>query len=83
MLRVVAFTLRGYAPCQGDCGAVPSLIAPLRSGAVLKTIPVMLRLDPADWRKFQQVARERDLMPAQLIRQVMKEWLEKAGKKKC
>ena len=81
MLRVVAFTLRSLRKVA--CGAVPSLIAPLRSGAVLKTIPVMLRLDPADWRKFQQVARERDLMPAQLIRQVMKEWLEKAGKKKC
>jgi hypothetical protein len=42
----------------------------------------MLRLDPADWRKFQAVARDRDLMPAQLIRIVMKEWLEKSGKKK-
>jgi hypothetical protein len=48
----------------------------------------MLRLDPADWRKFQQAARERDLMPAQLIRQVMKEYLSDAkfyepkGKKK-
>jgi hypothetical protein len=42
----------------------------------------MLRLDPADWRKFQQVARERDLMPAQLVRIVMKEWLDKMGRKK-
>jgi hypothetical protein len=48
----------------------------------MKTIPVMLRLDPKDWRKFQDVARERDLMPAQLIRIVMREWLEKQAKKK-
>ena len=52
----------------------------------MKTIPVMLRLDPAAWKKFQQAARERDLMPAQLLRQVMKDWLDKpvviGGKKK-
>jgi hypothetical protein len=48
----------------------------------MKTIPVMLRLDPAIWRKFQDAAKERDLMPAQLIRIVMKEWVEKAVKKK-
>jgi hypothetical protein len=42
----------------------------------------MLRLDPKDWRKFQDTARERDLMPAQLIRIVMREWLEKQAKKK-
>jgi hypothetical protein len=48
----------------------------------MKTIPVMLRLDPSDWKKFQAEARKSDLMPAQLIRIVMREWLEKAGKKK-
>ena len=54
-------------------------IAPL---GFMKTIPVMLRLDPKDWRRFQDEARARDLMPAQLIRIVMREWLEKAAKKK-
>ena len=47
----------------------------------MKTVPVMLRLDPSDWRKFQQAAKDRDLMPAQLVRQVMREWLERQGKK--
>jgi hypothetical protein len=48
----------------------------------------MLRLDPSDWKKFQQVARAKDMMPAQLIRQVMRTYLisardlvEKQGKK--
>jgi len=45
------------------------------------TVPVMLRLDPKAWKQFQQAADERDLRPAQLIRQVMKEWLDKAKKK--
>ena len=49
---------------------------------VMKTIPVMLRLDPSDWRKFQQAAKDRDLMPAQLVRLVMREWLEKLKKSK-
>lgn len=49
--------------------------------SAMKTVPVMLRLDPADWKKFQAAAKDRDLMPAQLIRQVMREWLAKAGKK--
>jgi hypothetical protein len=42
----------------------------------------MLRLYPSDWKKFQEAARERDLMPAQLVRIVMREWLEKQAKKK-
>jgi len=59
--------------------AFVSRAAPL--GEFLETIPVMLRLDPAVWKRFQQAARERDLMPAQLIRLVMKEWLDKVKKK--
>ena len=39
-------------------------------------MPVMLRLDPMVWKRFQQVAKKLDLMPAQLIRVVMREWLE-------
>ena len=44
-------------------------------------MPVMLRLDPKDWKRFRELAAERDLRPAQLIRQVMREWLDKAKKK--
>lgn len=39
-------------------------------------MPVMLRLDPEAWREFQAQAAARDLMPAQLIRIVMREWLD-------
>lgn len=53
---------------------------PPRSGA-MKTIPVMLRLDPADWKLFQQEAKALDLTRAQLIRKIMHQWLEKASKK--
>jgi len=47
-----------------------------------ETVPVMLRLDPKAWKQFQEQADKLDLRPAQLIRQIMKEWLDKAGKKK-
>jgi hypothetical protein len=42
----------------------------------------MLRLDPKDWKQFQAAAKDADLMPAQLIRKVMAEWLKKLGKAK-
>ena len=41
----------------------------------MKTFPVMLRLDPNHWKQFQREAKDRDLTPAQLIRQVMREFL--------
>jgi len=48
---------------------------------VSKTMPVMLRLDPVVWKRIQQVAKQRDLMPAQLVRIIMRKWLENcAGK---
>jgi len=46
-----------------------------------KTVPVMLRLDPKAWKQFQQEAEDRDLRPAQLIRKIMQEWLDRARKK--
>jgi len=48
----------------------------------MKTIPVMLRLDPKDWKQFRVEAEARDLMPAQLIRQIMREWLRGLSRKK-
>lgn len=69
-----ALVRRGGRPSQSG--------RPVRSKDFpVKTMPVMLRLDPKDWKRFRELAAERDLRPAQLIRQVMREWLDKAKKK--
>ena len=42
----------------------------------MRTTPFSIRLDPVAWKQFLKEARKRDLTAAQLLRSVIREWLD-------
>jgi hypothetical protein len=42
----------------------------------MKTLPIMIRVDPMKWQEIQREARKRDLTTPQLVRIILNEWLE-------
>jgi len=43
---------------------------------LMKTTAVMVRVDPKAWKELQRKAQARDLRTAQLLRLIIREWLE-------
>lgn len=41
----------------------------------MKTLSVMIRVEPRKWKKLQDKARDQDLTTPQLIRRILDEWL--------
>jgi hypothetical protein len=43
----------------------------------MKTLPVMIRIEPKKWTKLQRHARKMDVTTPQLVRLILNDWLEK------
>jgi len=41
----------------------------------MKTLPVMIRVEPKKWHAIQKEAHKRDLTTPQLVRQILNNWL--------
>ncbi len=41
----------------------------------MKTLPVMIRVEPKKWQALQKAASKYDLTTPQLVRKILNEWL--------